>query len=483
VVGLCFTWRVRRRYNGGVSNPPSLPGAAVVIGVAALNRLARDLLERALPLMWIRGEVSNFICAASGHCYFTLKDAGAQVRCAMFRNRARLLTWQLANGMQVEVRALVTLFEARGEFQLNVEAVRRAGMGALYEAFERLKARLAAEGLFANERKRALPRYPRAIGIVTSPKGAALRDVLSILARRMPSIPVLVYPTLVQGEGAGQCIADAIRAASRGKECDVVIVCRGGGSIEDLWAFNEEVVARAIHACPVPVVSGVGHETDSTIADFVADLRAPTPSAAAEAVSPDGIALRAGVVQIEQRLRRALLRNLQTRWQAIDYLARRLIDPRERMRAESRHLHHLAVRLVGCGTKSIESRRWAVSDLARRLGVARPDVSRPTGRLQQIALRLQAARQQDLLARAARLAAAAARLEALNPHAVLQRGYAIATDRAGGIVRDAAVLSAGDFLQVRFASGQAETQVRRVESPATEDPTRQPAKDSQSGSG
>ncbi len=262
-----------------------------VIGVAALNRTARDLLEHALPLMWIRGEVSNFTCAPSGHCYFTLKEAGAQVRCAMFRSRARLLDWQPQNGMQVEVRALVTLFEPRGEFQLNVEAVRRAGLGALYEAFERLKARLAAEGLFDAERKRPLPRFPRAIGIVTSPRAAALRDVLIIIARRMPCIPVLVYPTPVQGTGAGAFIAEAIQAASRRAECDVLIVCRGGGSIEDLWAFNEEIVARAIHACAMPVIAGIGHETDFTIADFVADHRAPTPSAAAETATADTQAL------------------------------------------------------------------------------------------------------------------------------------------------------------------------------------------------
>ena len=455
-------------------NADLLPGAAVV-GVAALNRLARDVLERALPLMWIRGEVSNFTCAASGHCYFTLKEAGAQVRCAMFRNRARLLTWQLANGMQVEVRALVTLFEARGEFQLNVEAVRRAGVGALYEAFERLKARLSAEGLFDGERKRALPRLPRAIGVVTSPKAAALRDVLSVLARRMPSIPVIVYPTPVQGEGAGQSIAKAIEAASRRKECDVLILCRGGGSIEDLWAFNEEEVARAIHGCAVPVVSGVGHETDFTIADFVADLRAPTPSAAAEAVSPDGLALRASVGQIGQRLRRALLRNLERRGQALDYLARRLVDPRERMRAEGRHLRQIAVRLVACGSKGIESRRWAVSDLARRLSAARPDAAGRLAHLQQIAWRLQAARREDLQARAVRLTAAAARLEALNPQAVLERGYAIATDGAGRIVRDAAGLAVGDLLRVRFASGQAETRVQRLDSAVSESPLRPPA--------
>ena len=318
-----------------MSSPPlQRAAAAAVIEVSALNRMVRDMLEHALPLMWVRGEVSNFTCAPSGHCYFTLKDAAAQVRCTMFRSRARLLDWQPRNGMQIEVRALPTLFEPRGEFQLNVETIRRSGMGALYEAFERLKLRLAAEGLFASERKRALPAFPRRIGVVTSPQAAALRDVLTILARRMPSLPVLVYPTAVQGADAAQGIARAIEAASRRLECDVLIVCRGGGGIEDLWAFNDEAVARAIHGCALPVVTGIGHETDFTIADFVADLRAPTPSAAAQAASPDRRELSARVAETSARMARAFARRLDRLWQGVDYLVRRLVDPRERLRIE-----------------------------------------------------------------------------------------------------------------------------------------------------
>jgi exodeoxyribonuclease VII large subunit len=245
-----------------------------VIGVAELNRLAKELIERQLPLMWVAGEISNFMRAASGHCYFSLKDAQAQVRCVMFRHKAQLHDWKPENGMQIEVRATPSFYEARGEFQLNVEAMRRAGLGALYAAFEQLKARLSAEGLFAEERKQVLPRFPRAIGIVTSPHAAALRDVLTTLKRRMPAIPVIIYPTPVQGEGAAAKIAAALATADARAECDVLILCRGGGSIEDLWAFNEDVVARAIDACNLPVICGVGHETDFTIADFVADVRA-----------------------------------------------------------------------------------------------------------------------------------------------------------------------------------------------------------------
>src|SRR5688572_2027226 len=275
---------------------------AQVLSVAALNRLAREALERNLPLCWVAGEVSNFKRYDSGHCYFTLKDETAQVDCVMFRNKAMLLGWQPENGMQVEVRACPSLYEGRGKFQLNVEAMRRAGLGALFEAFERLKTKLGSEGLFDAQRKRPLPLFPRVIGIVTSPRAAALRDVLTILKGRMPALPVIVYPTPVQGEGAAARIATALRTAARRAECDVLIVCRGGGSIEDLWAYNDEALARVIAASPIPIVSGVGHETDFTIADFVADVRAPTPTAAAQLASADRLELCAQVGQLELRL-------------------------------------------------------------------------------------------------------------------------------------------------------------------------------------
>jgi len=435
------------------------PASTSVIGVSALNRLARDLIERSLPLMWVRGEISNFTCAASGHCYFTLKDAAAQVRCAMFRQRARLLDWQPRNGIEVEVRALVTLYESRGEFQLNVETMRRAGMGALYEAFERLKAKLGAEGLFDADRKRDLPAYPRAIGIVTSPQAAALRDVLTVLAARMPSIPVVVYPTPVQGAGAGERIAEAIRTASARNECDVLIVCRGGGSIEDLWAFNEEEVARSIRACAVPVVSGVGHETDFTIADFAADLRAPTPTAAAQAVSPDRAALVQALRQSGLRIARALERRLDRLMQDVDYLGRRLLDPRERLRANARQLQQLAARLAAAWAQRGTLARYDLLDLVRRLLHARFDAKRENQSLREAGLRLDAALRASLQVHAAALGALGARLQALNPHAVLERGYAIATDQSGRVVRDAARMTPGDRLDVRLAHGILETQI------------------------
>jgi exodeoxyribonuclease VII large subunit len=304
--------------------------------VSELNRRARALLENQFETLWVAGELSGVKLATSGHWYFCLKDPGAQVDCAMFRTRAQFLDFRPENGMQVEVRARVTLYEPRGSYQLVVEELRKAGLGKLHEAFEKLKAKLGAEGLFEPERKKRLPAFPRAIGIVTSREAAALRDMLITLGRRAPMTPVILYPAPVQGEGAGAQIARAIRKADARAECDVLIVGRGGGSLEDLWAFNEEVVARAIADCSIPVVSGVGHETDFTIADFVADLRAPTPTAAAALVSPDRVSLWAAVADLRRRLARDLRRGVETRSQRLDALARRLLTPAQRLERERR---------------------------------------------------------------------------------------------------------------------------------------------------
>ncbi|HEY5019718.1 MAG TPA: exodeoxyribonuclease VII large subunit, partial [Steroidobacteraceae bacterium] len=262
------------------------------------------MLERRFPLQWVAGEISNLRPAASGHLYFTIKDQTAQADCVMFKSRAAALDWEPADGLQVEVRALVTLYEPRGRFQLNVEAMRRAGLGPLYERFLKLKDKLGREGLFDPDAKRPIPEHPRQIGIVTSLAAAALRDVLTTLQRRNPSIPVIVYPAPVQGEGAAAKLVQALAAANARAECDVLLLVRGGGSIEDLWQFNEEALARAIRASDIPVVCGVGHETDFTIADFAADARAPTPTAAAELVSPSLEALRARIAETASRISR-----------------------------------------------------------------------------------------------------------------------------------------------------------------------------------
>jgi exodeoxyribonuclease VII large subunit len=431
-----------------------------VIGVGELNRLAKELIETNLPLMWVGGEISNFVRAASGHCYFSLKDAQAQVRCVMFRHKMQMHDWQPTNGMQVEVRACPSFYEARGEFQLTVEAMRRAGQGALYAAFEKLKAKLQAEGLFDEDQRQALPRFPRAIGVVTSLKAAALRDVLTTLRRRMPAIPVVIYPTAVQGEGAGREIAAAINLADARAECDVLIVCRGGGSIEDLWAFNEEVVARAIHACSLPVISGVGHETDFTIADFVADLRAPTPTAAAQLASPDRRELVQDAAHFAQRLRRVAERALESRMQHLDGLARSLVHPGERIEAQQENLNHLASRLRSSFGRGADQRGWRLRALAGGLRSGRPDPRALAAVPHALGQRLRHAAANGLRARLAAVAQQAAQLASLNPQAVLERGYSITAAADGSIVRDAASLAAGDEVKISLARGSVRAGVK-----------------------
>ena len=437
---------------------PPLGSAPAVLTVSDLNRLAKQLIEQGLPLMWIAGEISNFKRYDSGHCYFTLKDSAAQIDCVMFRHKAQFMDWMPTNGMQVEVRACPTLYEARGKFQLNVEIMRRAGLGALYEAYARLKARLEQEGLFDQGRKRELPRFPATIGVVTSAQGAALRDVLTTLRRRMPAIGVIVYPTPVQGEGAAQKIAQAVATASARGECDVLIVCRGGGSIEDLWAYNEEPVARAIVACSVPVVTGVGHETDYTIADFAADARAATPTAAAEMLSPDCAELRQMVRHWQRRLCRVIERRLEDRMQRLDYLARCLVHPGERIRDQRRHLHHLANRMCGAWRRLSDAQAWGLKGLARELQAVRPDVEGRLATTEDLAKRLRVAAQRSIDGLSARVANAQTHLAHLNPQNVLERGYAIAESGAG-VVRDGAALAVGEEVKLTFARGGATAQV------------------------
>ena len=436
---------------------------APVISVSELNRRVRAAIEQNLPLTWVAGEISNLRRYDSGHWYFTLKDASAQVDCVMFRHKAQHVDWQPTDGMRVEVRAAATVYEARGKYQLNVEAMRRAGLGALYEAYEKLKAKLEAEGLFADERKRDLPVFPRAIGVVTSRDAAALRDVLTTLKRRMPTIPVVIYPTPVQGEGSAAKIMQAIATASiraAQDQCDVLIVCRGGGSIEDLWSFNEEVVARAIQACSIPVVTGVGHETDFTIADFVADARAPTPTAAAELVSPDRAELRAQLAQLRGQLTRVTRRGLEDRMQKLDYLQRRLVHPGERIAERKRHLAHLTSRLTGAYRHAAESRVWTVRAVAQRFTAARPDLRGFERDVTDAGRRLNEALARGLERAHARLVRTEAHISALDPQRMLERGYSIAETADGVIVRDADTLAVGQDMRVTFARGAVRTEIK-----------------------
>lgn len=390
-----------------------------IMSVSELNRLAKEVLEQSFPLFWVSGEISNLTRAASGHWYFSLKDAGAQVSCVMFRGRNSYLDWTPKEGDKVEARALVTLYEARGSFQLTIEFLQRAGAGALFEAFEKLKAKLQQEGLFDPAFKQAIPAHPKQIGIVTSPDAAALHDVLTTLKRRMPSIPVVIYPTSVQGKGAAAQIAKAINSAHERNECDVLIICRGGGSMEDLWQFNEEVVARAITNCRIPSISGVGHETDFTICDFVADARAATPTAAAELVSPSREVLLNRLNQLGVRLNKNCQDIFNQREQMLDYLARRLVSP----------------------TQQIAQQKKQLAQVSNRLSLA---------------IKQQLQHQQNNLSQLAQ------NLHHLNPQAVLTRGYAFAQTKDGKIINNSAQIKAGDAINLTFGKGEAEATVSKT---------------------
>ncbi|WP_319239916.1 exodeoxyribonuclease VII large subunit [uncultured Propionivibrio sp.] len=448
-----------------LSANPADPNSAIPVSI--LNRRVRECIESSFPLLWVSGELSNLTHAASGHVYFSLKDADAQVRCVMFRSRAQLLGWRPANGQRVEARVLVSLYEARGDFQLNVETMRQSGLGSLYEQFLRRKAKLEAEGLFAAEAKRPLPSFPNVIGVVTSPQAAALRDVLTTLTRRAPHVRVILYPTPVQGEGAGEQIAAALREADRHDACDVVILCRGGGSLEDLWAFNDEALARAIRACRRPVIAGIGHETDFTIADFAADRRAATPTAAAELAAPERDALIARVDALHGALTRLLRRDLERRAQRLDLIAGRLQHPAQRLANQREALDNLKRRLASALRNRANRSRQALGDLTQRLLLARPRTADAARRLDALPPRLHGSWKRLRAERAATLARLGASLDHLNPHAVLARGYGIVSDANGNIVRDSRELEPNERITVCLHSGRLDARIETL-SHATE---------------
>ena len=449
-----------------------------VVSVSWLNRAARNVLEESFPLMWIGGEVSALTRAASGHVYFTLKDEQAQVRCTMWRNRAQLLPFRLEHGMRVEVRALVSLFEPRGDYQLNVEAIRHAGVGNLYEAFLRLKARLEAEGLFDPIAKRALPRFPRGIAVVTSAQAAAWRDVTAALVRRAPHVPFTLSPPPVQGDGAPAQIAAAIQRAGRHAArdgTDVLLLVRGGGSLEDLAAFNDEGVARAIRACPLPVVVGVGHETDVSIADFAADLRAATPTAAAELASAGFVELHDKLALLDARLTRAMQRRLETAAQRLDRVAARLTHPRQRLVQAGLRLETLAHALQARMARQLAAGEARVNALGLRLAARRPDLTQRRARLDNLAQRLERAAHNLLERRKSRVDALAQHLAHLDPRGVLARGYSITRNAAGEIVRDARTLAPGSGIRVELHQGSVNATVTAHDGPASTPQTHSPA--------
>ena len=433
-----------------------------VFRVAELNFAIKQLLEGGIPLLWVGGEISNFVKASSGHFYFSLKDDQAQVRCVMFRNKNLLLKEPIANGQQIEILAVATLYEQRGEFQLTVEQMRPVGLGILYEQFARLKQLLESQGLFDAGRKRALPKFPKSIGIITSPQAAALRDVLTTLKLRLPSVPVVLYPTPVQGTGSAEIIALAIQRANLHAECEVLILCRGGGSIEDLWAFNEEVVARAIAASEIPIVSGVGHETDFTIADFVADERAPTPTAAAQRVTPDRLALLRGLQDQAQHLQRAHRNRLQNAMQSLDYLQRNLVHPAQQLQRRNQQLDQLQQRMQRAFAYKRQHQYWQWQSLVQRLCSARSDFAHLQNWQDNLAQRLVKTMRAGQALRLVQANNAAQHLTLLDPQKVLARGYSIVHDANGRVVSDAGQLTAGVELRITFAHGLAWTQVKKL---------------------
>lgn len=446
--------------------------------VSRLNAEARAILEGSLPLLWVQGEISNLAEPASGHCYFTLKDTGAQVRCALFRQRRRLLGFRPGNGQQVLVRARLTLYEARGDFQLRVEHMEPAGEGALRLELERRKRRLAAMGLFDETKKRPLPTLPAMIGLITSAQGAAVYDVLTVLARRLPLVPVLIYPVPVQGEGAAAAISAALALANRRAECELLMIARGGGSLEDLMAFNDEALAHAIRASAIPVLTGIGHEIDLSIADLAADQRAATPSAAAEIAVPAAADLQQRQTALQRRLAAALRGRSSTAGQRLIALRRRLQlrDPAGRLTQIAQTLDGLQQRLDRAMRRGLARRAAALE--RRRAGLRAAALQR---RLRERRLRLSASEARlrgafdDVMSRRRqRLGLAGARLDALSPLAVLQRGYAIVTRLPDAdVLRSAAAVSVGDRIRVQLARGRLQASVLSTE-PARDDAVSEP---------
>jgi exodeoxyribonuclease VII large subunit len=435
-----------------------------IYSVSDLNNAARDLLESEFPLIWVEGEISNLARPASGHIYFSLKDSNAQLRCAMFKMRNRQVTFRPENGQQVLVRGRVSLYPARGDYQLIAEHMEEAGDGVLRRQFELLKHKLHSEGLFDEANKQDLPELPAHIGVITSPTGAAIRDILSVLKRRFPGIPVLIYPVPVQGAEAPPAIVAALENAAKRNECDLLILARGGGSLEDLWAFNDEAVARAIFACEIPLVSAIGHEVDFTIADFVADLRAPTPSAAAELVSPDRNEWLATFAGWQQRLLRSWQGLVAQHRQQLDWLQRQLKHPGQRLRERAQRLDELEQRLNLAQQSRLRQQQARLSTLTARLHGCSP-----VQRLREMRLRLDKLQHSSRSAITATLAKQHARLgnlgralNAVSPLATLGRGYAIVQMPDGTVVRKFNDVRVGDSVTTRLGAGRIDCRIDAV---------------------
>ena len=434
--------------------------------VSRLNSEVRLTLELQFQQLWLVGEVSNFVAAASGHWYFSLKDQAAQVKVAMFKQANRYATVRPQNGQQVLIRARISVYEPRGEYQLLAEFIEPAGAGLLKQQFEQLKAKLAAEGLFAPERKRPLPANPRRVGVITSPTGAAVRDIITVLARRAPGIELIIYPCQVQGETAAAQLRNMLSTAIRRNEVDVLIIGRGGGSIEDLWCFNDEALARAVADCPIPIVSAVGHEIDFALTDFVADVRAATPSAAAELVSPDQSQYLAALTQLQQRLSRAVRRQLAQQQPRLMQLQQRLqqLHPQRRLEQQQQRLDELQLRLQRRMQQHLQTARRQHSYLQQSLQHLSPAkaIKQQQLQLQQLAKRLQQAQLQQLKQHKFNLIQLSKQLHTVSPLATLARGYSIAFDAQQQVVTRNSQLAPGDKVTVKLAEGAFEAEVKKL---------------------
>ena len=437
-----------------------------VYSVSELNRSAASVLEQEFSWIWVEGEISNLAQPASGHIYFSLKDANAQVRCAMFKGRNRDLTFKPENGQQVLLRGKVSLYQARGDYQLIVDRMEDAGDGALRRKYEALKEKLRKQGLFDEDSKQATPELPACIGIITSSTGAAIHDVLSVIERRFASIPVKLYAVPVQGEQAAPAICRALKIAADHGVCDVLLLVRGGGSLEDLWSFNEESVARAIFDCPIPVVSGIGHEVDFTIADFVADIRAATPTAAAETVTPDQETWLQSLAWYQQRLHQLMTEKIQRQNELLNWLARRLAQqhPVAVVQRLSQKLDDLDQRMRYAWRFRFQQSRNITQQLNSRLLAASPELvlNRYQHNLQILSQRLSYRISALLDQQKARLSNCARTLQAISPLQTLERGYSITTDINGKNIVDAKKLSTGDEIQTRLHKGRIISRIEQI---------------------
>ncbi len=435
-----------------------------ILSVSQLNRRAKQLLETHIPLIWVSGELSNFAKPGSGHWYFSLKDERAQIRCAMFKQANSRLRWQPTAGMHVLVRARVSLYEGRGDYQLIVEHMEEAGAGALMQAFEDLKAKLQQEGLFDESQKQALPRFPQHIGIITSPTGAAVRDILAVIQRRYPIVNSTIIPVAVQGTGAAKGIVGAIKKAIEFAKFDALILTRGGGSIEDLWAFNDEALARAINTCPIPIISAVGHEVDFTIADFVADVRAPTPSVSAEIITPDINEWLQTLDDVQRQLIRHQRRLIQQKQQQLAFLQRRLRHPKEKIQYQQQRLSQIEHALFRNITNIIAGQKQNLQTTTKQLRRQHPSakIQLLADKVKQLKLRSQRAMTQTLTARQQQLSSSAQLLNAVNPLTVLARGYSITSLADGTVITNCGQVSVGDELSIKLGEGNIISQVTKI---------------------